>query len=353
MQSKFGIYAVAARFPARKLAGIGAGSSGQVSMSFVERVDRFQRKHPRAGLPIALVYKFADDQGNYLAALIAYYAFVSIVPLLLLSSTILGFVLHGDPHLQHELLNSAVGQFPVVGTQLAHQHSITGSGIGLAVGILGTLYGGLGSAQAAQNAMNTVWRVPRNNRPNPIKSRLRSLVLLAVVGLSVVGTTALAALGSVVDVFGSGTKVLLGLLTLVVNAAVFTLGFRVATARDLTLRETVPGAVLAAVCWQALQYFGAWYVGHTVAKASEVNAVFAVVLGLVAWLYLEAIVVVFAVEYNTVRSLRLYPRALLTPFTDAVDLTDADEKAYAQQAKAQRFKGFERISVRFHPPSDE
>jgi YihY family inner membrane protein len=321
-------------------------------MSFVERIDRFQRNHPRAGLPIAVLYKYADDQGSYLAALIAYYGFVSIVPLLLLSSTILGFVLHGNPALQSDLLNSALGQFPVVGPQLAHEHGITGSGFALVIGILGTLYGGLGSAQAAQNAMNTIWRVPRNSRPNPLKSRLRSLLLLAVVGLSVLGTTGLAALGSVVDVFGVGTKVLIGILTLAVNTAVFTLGFRVATARDLSIRETVPGAAFAAICWQALQYVGAIYVGHTVARASEVNAVFALVLGLVAWLYVEAVVVVFAAEYNTVRSLQLYPRALLTPFTDDVDLTRADVQTYSEQAKAQRAKGFERISVRFHPPSE-
>jgi len=316
-------------------------------MSFVERVDRFQRQHPHAGLPIAVVYKLVDDQGTYLAALITYYGFVSIVPLLLLSSTILGFVLHGDPHLQQEVLNSAVGQFPVVGTQLAHDHGINGSGAGLVIGILGTLYGGLGAAQAAQNAMNTIWRVPRNRRPNPLTGRLRSILLLAVVGLSVLGTTGLAALGSVIDVVGPGTKVLLGLLGLVVNTAVFTLGFRVATARDLTIRETVPGAVGAAIAWQGLQYVGAWYVGSTVAKATEINAVFALILGLVAWLYLESVVVVLAVEYNSVRSLGLYPRALLTPFTDDVDLTHADERTYAQQAKAQRAKGFERISVDF------
>ncbi|HJQ44120.1 MAG TPA: hypothetical protein VJ831_13610, partial [Jatrophihabitantaceae bacterium] len=69
-------------------------------MSVVERLDRFQREHPKAGLPIAVLYKYADDQGSYLAALITYYGFLSLFPLLPLSSTILNFVLHGDPHLQ-------------------------------------------------------------------------------------------------------------------------------------------------------------------------------------------------------------------------------------------------------------
>ena len=87
-------------------------------------------------------------------------------------------------------------------------------------------------------------------------------------------------------------------------------------------------------------------------KASEVDAAFAIVLGLIAWVYLEALVVVFAVEYNSVRTLGLYPRSLLTPFTDDVELTAADEVSYTQQAQAQRAKGFQNITVRFDKPPE-
>jgi YihY family inner membrane protein len=321
-------------------------------MAFVERLDRFQRSHPRAGLPIAVIYKFVDDQGNYLAALITYYGFLSIFPLLLLSSTILNFVLEGHPDLQQRVLDSALGQLPIVGTQLADPHGVSGSGVGIAIGILGTLYGGLGVALAAQNAMNTIWRVPRNSRPNPLTSRLRGLGLLIVVGLAVLGTTALAALGSVFDGFGVLTKVGIGAGTFVLNAVVFTAAFRIATARPITLRQTVPGAVAAALIWQTLQYVGALYVGHVVKGATEINGVFALVLGLIAWIYLESLIVVLAVEYNTVRSLGLYPRALLTPFTDDVELTPADEASYTQQAEAARAKGFEEITVDFDRPPE-
>jgi membrane protein len=322
-------------------------------MGVVERLDRYQRKHRRAGLPIAVIYKFVDDQGNYLAALITYYGFVSLVPLLLLSSTILNFVLEGNEHLQQQVLNSALGQFPVVGDQLADPHGVTGSGIGLAIGILGTIYGGLGVAQAGQNAMNVIWRVPRNERPNPLRTRGRSLLLLLVVGLAIIGTTGLSALGASAGAFGTsigvGIKTLLTLGSLAVNAGVFTLGFRVATARHLPWRGVVPGAIAAAIAWQALQFGGTAYVGHVVKNASETNSVFALVLGLIAWIYLEAMVVVLAAEVNAVRFLKLYPRALLTPFTDEVDLTAADERSYTDQAEAQRAKGFEDISVSFDP----
>ncbi|WP_375484187.1 YihY/virulence factor BrkB family protein [uncultured Jatrophihabitans sp.] len=319
-------------------------------MSLVERADRFQRAHPRAGLPLAVVYKFFDDQGTYLAALVAYYGLLSLVPLLLLSTTILNFTLEGDPDLQHKVFDSALGQYPIVGDQLANPNGVSGSSLGLTVGIVGTLFFGLNVAQAAQNAMNTIWRVPRNDRPNPFRSRGRSLLLLTIGGVAVLVTTGLATLGSQVDAFGITTQVLIGLGTLALNAVFFSIGFHVATARRLTLRQTVPGATGAAVVWQALQYVGALYVSHAVRGTSDVNGVFALFLGLMAWLYLGSLVMVFAVEYNTVRSLRLYPRALLTPFTDDVDLTAADVESYAQQARAQRFKGYEEITVRFDPP---
>jgi YihY family inner membrane protein len=259
--------------------------------------------------------------------------------------------LAGDTDLQRRVLNSALGQFPIVGDQLSNAHGVSGSGIGLAIGILGTLYGGLGVAQAAQNAMNTIWRVPRNERPNPLAGRARGLLLLSVVGLAILGTTILSALGTSAEAYGADIqgpiKALLVIAAMVVNAAVFTLAFMVATARSLSLRQTVPGALAAAVAWQLLQWSGTFYVGHVVKNTTVTNSVFALVLGLIAWIYIEAVVVVLAAEFNAVRSMRLYPRALLTPFTDDVELTSADERAYTDQAKAQRAKGFENIDVDF------
>jgi YihY family inner membrane protein len=324
-------------------------------MSFVQRLDRYQRSHPHTALPIAVLYKFFDDQGSYLAALITYYALVSLFPLLLLLSTVLNFALESSPQLQADVLNSALGQFPVVGAELTDPQGVSGSGVALVIGILGTLYGGLGVAQAGQNAMNVIWRVPRNERPDPLRSRARSVLLLVVVGLSLIGTTILSALSSSAHSFGTsvgtGLQVLLVFVSMAVNAVVFTVGFRIATARSITWRCTVPGAIAAAIAWQVLQLFGTSYIGGVVKHASALNSVFALILGLIAWIYLEALVVVFAVEFNAVRELRLYPRSLLTPFTDNVQLTEADEIAYAEQAKSQRAKGFEEIDVSFDPPS--
>jgi membrane protein len=111
--------------------------------------------------------------------------------------------------------------------------------------------------------------------------------------------------------------------------------------------------VASAVIWQLLQSFGVVYVHHVVKNASAVNAVFAVVLGLLAFLYLTSTAILLCAEINVVRVGRMYPRSLLTPFTDDVELTAGDRRTYTRQAKAQRSKGFQRVDVSFNqPPPD-
>jgi inner membrane protein YhjD len=320
-------------------------------MTMTERVDRFQRRHPGAGFPIAVLYKFADDDGHFLAALITYYGFLALFPLLFLLSTVLGLLLRGNPDLQQQVLDSALRELPVIGPQLGNPEHLGGGVNGLAVGILVALYGGTGLGQALQHTMNTAWGVPRHRRPDPLRSRGRSLLLLCSLGLLVVGSTVLSALGSGAATYGrgfsAGLDVLLTVASVAVNAGVFVLGFRFSTARRLTVRQVLPGALTAAVAWQLLQSFGGIYVTHVVTGASAVNAVFALVLGLMAFLYLAAAVLVLCVEINVVRVEHLYPRALLTPFTDDVDLTSGDEEVYSQAARAQRAKGFQRVDVHF------
>lgn len=323
-------------------------------MAITQRLDRFQRKHPWAGFPLAVAYKYFDDFGAYLAALLTYYGFVSLFPLLLLLSTVLGFVLAGDQSLQHEVLSSAMGQFPVIGGELAQPKRLGGGPVGLVVGIAGALYGGLGVAQAFQYAANTMWGVPRNNRPNPFRARGRSMLLLATVGLAVLGTTVLSILGGGgAGALGAAGRYLVLAASVVVNVAVSIFAFRYAPARRLSVRDVAAGAAAAAVIWQLLQSFGVIYVRHVIKHASATNAVFAVVLGLLAFLYITATAVLLSVEVNVVRVNRLHPRSLLTPFTDNVTLTSGDRSAYSRQAKAQRSKGFQHVDVSFDPPPPE
>ena len=140
-------------------------------MSLVERLDDYQQRHRWAGFPIAVVYKYVDDQGTFLAALLTHYAFVSLFPLLLLLASVLGIVLRDDPALQARVLDSALRQFPVLGQQLGEPERLGARGLGLAVGLAGAVYGGVKVAQALQHVMNTVWAVPRHRRPDPLRSR--------------------------------------------------------------------------------------------------------------------------------------------------------------------------------------
>ena len=319
-------------------------------MQITDRLDAAQRNHRLLGFPIAVLYKYIDDQGGYLAALIAYYAFVSLFPLLLLLSTVLGWVLVGHPAVRDQILNSALSQFPVIGSQLGQPKQIGGGVTGVVIGTLGALYGGLGVGQALQNAMNTVWAVPRIDRPDPFKARARSLLLLVTVGGALLGTTVLSAISGGAGLFGDGVKIIVLTASVAVNAGAFIAAFRISTDRDLTIKQVAPGAVVAALGWQLLQSFGAVYVGHVVKSASATNGVFALVLGMLAFLYITATVVVLCAVINVVRVDRLHPRALLTPFSDNVDLTAADRDVYAGQATAQRSKGFESVDVTFDAP---
>jgi hypothetical protein len=122
------------------------------------RVDHVQREHSFLALPFGVVKKFGDDRAGNLAALIAYYGFFSLFPLLLAFVSILGFVLSGHDSLRRKIQDSALSQFPVLGSQ--NLDKLGGSGVALAIGVIGLIWAGLGAMQATENAMNEVWDVP-------------------------------------------------------------------------------------------------------------------------------------------------------------------------------------------------
>jgi len=317
----------------------------------VSLLDRFQRKHRIAGYPLAVLYKFFDDQAGYLVGLIAYYSFLSFFPLLILFTTALSLVLSSYPNLQQRVLDSALQEIPVIGAQLGDPQTLRGSITGLLVSGIVALYGGLGVGQAFQYAMNTVWGVPRNVRPNPFRARGRSFLLLLTILLFVIITTAISiASTKAVNTFPATTRVMVTVATFAGTALVFALGMRRAVALDLKLRQVAVGAVGAAVTWQLLQYFGVQLVERAVNTTSATNGIFGIVIGLFAFFHLAALGTVFFAEADVVRTNRLYPRALLTPFTDDVELTDGDRRAYAQQARIGRFKQYQQIDVDFERP---
>jgi membrane protein len=312
----------------------------------VRAFDRLQQRHAALAIPVGVVRKFADDGAGNQAALIAYYGFVSIFPLLLLFTTVLGFVLEGNPGAQKAILDSALTEFPVVGEQL-RTGSLTGSGIALTVGIVGTLISGLGVTVAAQNAFNQVYAVPYKRRPDFFMTRVRGLVALVALGALQILSTVVS--GLVAAGFGGKVTFVGGLaVSLAANAILFLAVFRLLTHASVAFRELWPGIVTATVAWTALQALGGIYVAHVVRGASETYGTFATVLGLIAWLYLGARVVVYSAEVNTVLGRRLWPRSLLAP-----PVLPADHRALEALARTEERSDHEVIEVHFRPPPDD
>lgn len=318
-------------------------------MSAVTKVDEFQRRHTVIGFPLGVVYKYFDDQGPYLAAMLTYYAFVAIFPLMLLGTSILGLVLEGRPEWQEAILDSALAQFPIVGDQLGRPEGLQGSFTGVAIGAVVALYGCLGLGQAMQNTQHVAWSVPRNSRPNPIKARLKTLALLLTAGVTLlivsVVSTVITTTDLVAHLVPGGVKHLVTLVTILIVGVFLTALLRMAATGPHSFRRALPGGFVLAVLWQALQLGGAEYVQHVLVDKSSMTKTFGLVLGLVAFIYIGAVMAVLAIEVNVVLGRRLWPRALLTPFTDNVRLTDADRRAYVSYARMQRHKGFETVRV--------
>lgn len=314
----------------------------------LKRLDRYQQGHRWLGVPIAVGKKFGEDQAGNLAALIAYYTFSSIFPLLLVLVTVLGFVLSHDPGARNAVVGSALDQFPIVGAQIGKQvHALHGSVLALVIGIVGAIWGGLGAANAAQTAFNSVYEVPMVHRPSLISRTLRSLALLLVVVLAIVVSTVLNGISTGgasygLGMLGPGLRILAAVLALAANVAIFALAFRVLTVKDVSFKEVLPGAVFAAVCWQILQLVGGYYVARTLQGAGQTYGTFAVVIALLAWLYLESQLVLLAAELNTVLRMKLYPRGLVDP-----PQTDADKRAYEAHAETQRFQEEEHVHTGF------
>jgi YihY family inner membrane protein len=306
--------------------------------------DRFQQRHRWLGFPLAVLQKYADDQGGYHAATITYYGFFSIFPLLLVLTTVLGFVLQSHPHLEQRIVDSALGQFPVIGPQLSHG-SLHGSTLALVLGLVAALWAGMGVFLASQNAMNHLWGVPFKRRPDPLHARGRALLLLALLGGGALAATILASLATVGARFGPGWKIGSLALSTGLNIGLFWLGFRVLTAREVSWRQLRGGAIAAGILYELLQTLGGYYVGHTLKHASNLYGTFGLVIGLLSWIYLAAHITLLAAEANVVATRRLWPRSFSLMIEQPA--TQADERALTQRGKVEERRQDEAVNIDF------
>ncbi len=302
------------------------------------RIDAFQAAHPPLAFVVGVIRKFGDDRGGRLAAVISYYGFFSLFPALLAMTTILGFVLDSNPNLANDIRTSALAQFPVVGPQLAtSSQPLTGNVFALVVGLAGALWAGMGAAQAAQDAMNTIWNVPRPDQPSFAAKRGRSLLVLIVIAVLFAANSVLPNLSPVRTSGPVGITLIL-VASVVVDALVFILLFRVLTTRDLHWGELWIGATIAAVGYVLLQTFGTLYIDHVVKGAANTYGTFAAVIGLLTWMFLLGQWFIIAATVNVVREERLWPRSLFRPPS-----TRADRRS--QRGKMEEAKLTEHVEV--------
>jgi len=306
-------------------------------------LDRFQQGHRLPAMAFGVIKKFGDDRGGALAALITYYGFLSLFPLLLVFYTTMAYVL--SPKTQHELQTSVLSQFPVIGPQLLQNtnHPLHGNPLALIAGVLALLWGALGVSQILQHGFQEMWNVPGKDRPGFVTRLLRSVTLFGTLGLGIVATTAVSSLGTALN-WGPLGSILAAMPALAVNIGLFFLMFRILSPPAVASRDLLWGVVFAGAGWQVLQTVGINLVSHQLKRTSQVYGVFGLVLALLSFLYLAAQLTVYATELNVVRARHLWPRSILQP-----PLTGPDKQALREIAGREERRPEQQVTVGFDP----
>ena len=291
-------------------------------MSVQRRLDAVQRANRPVAFVVGVAKHTGTDRGSQLAALVAYYGFFSLFPLLLVLVTFARVVLAGDPSLQDKVIDTALDQVPVVGSELGDVGSTAGSGWILLVGTVVALWAGLGVLDTVQDIVQRVWEIPPAEQTGFLSRKLRSLSLIVVFGVALGLVMAIGVAAAVVEL-PLLARLVTVVLTFILASAVALTALVVLGGGGPPWRDHIPGALLIGLGWVLLQLVGTWVIDARIRGASSTYGTFAVVLGILLWLTILGWLVVLACEINVVRSKRLWP-------VDLFDGPVADEEADMQ-----------------------
>lgn len=274
-------------------------------------LDRTQRSHRFTGFGFALVKKYGEDQGGNNAALLTYYGFLSLFPIMLIITTIVQWSLRADSHLKQRVITSVTDFFPVIGEQLqVNVHGFSKTGLPLLVGILVLIYGLRGVADVFRHVVNNVWRVPAEDRSGFFPALARSFSIIFVSGFGFICSAIIASYAASAD-HHPLLRVLLILLSSSFVFVAFLIAVKIALNKPVGIRQIWVGAAIVAVGSLLLQNLGGFILSHQLKHFNTLYGTFAVVLGLFFWLYLIAQLIVYALEVDSVRGLHLWPRSFM------------------------------------------
>ena len=295
--------------------------SGSAWSALVRWTDALQRHHRFLGFPWAVLRKYWDDDGGSLAALITYYGFLSLFPLLLLAVTAVTELLRSRPELQQQLLDELVRPElrPDVEQALAQLPS---GGVPLAVGLVGLVFAGTGGVLAVYAALNTMWGVPWRDRFGMTRRYVRALVVLCLTFVGAVLAAGSAVVTDAVLDLPAAQRGAAGVATATALFAMSCVAQKALVCRPLRIRDMWIGGMLGAGVVTVLLNLAATILPALVSRAGPVYGSFATVVGLFTLLYLISQTLVLSTEISTVIEARLSPRSL----TDD-GLTDADRRA--------------------------
>lgn len=294
--------------------------------SLLARLDQFQRRRRVLAFAWATVKKYLDDDGARHAALITYYGFLSMFPLLLIGVAVVTEVLSSNPGLRQRLITEIVP--PVLqDTVTDAAAALPTSPVAFVVGAAGLFYAATGVVYASYRTVNHVAAVPMRDLPSPVGAYARVFGALLLLLVGVIAAGGLAVIGAILP-FAEQLPAVLG--TALAGFAVLTVGARLLLCRPAPLRALWPAATIGALVLTVILHLGAPLLARLVRNAGPVYGAFATVAGLFALLYLVSQALVLAAEIAAVRYTRLWPRAL-----DSADPTAADERALALLAREQ------------------
>ena len=279
--------------------------------ALLQKFDRYQQSHRTLAFTTAIIKKYIDDDGGRLAALITYYGFLSLFPLLLAATTAAKLFLIESDFFQDSLSKTINEYFPVLGDYL--QSNISGfneTGLALVVGLLVTTYGVRGGASAVRYALNQIWDVPVRSKLRFPASTANSFLIILVGGGGLLVATILSSYAAgLTD--GSLFRLVPYPISFSILIFVFYLVFVLGTnSREPSRRDLLISAVIAAIGVQILQIIGGYLLTHELKNLSDLYGAFSVVLGLLLWIYLQVQVLLLAAFSGVVHARKLWPRSL-------------------------------------------